>query len=80
MAVIVAAYNEERHIAARIGNLLQLDYPAELLSIHVGSDGSSDRTVAIASELGANRVTVSPFVTRRGKASVLNDLIAAITR
>lgn len=79
VAVIIAAYNEERHIAARIGNLLQLDYPAELLTIHVGSDGSSDRTVVIASETGANRVQVSPFIARRGKASVLNDLIATIS-
>ena len=51
--------------------------PRSCLTIHVGSDGSSDRTVAIASEPGAGRVRVTPFLARRGKASVLNDLVAA---
>jgi cellulose synthase/poly-beta-1,6-N-acetylglucosamine synthase-like glycosyltransferase len=44
MAFVMAAYNEEKVIATRIDNYLELDYPRELLEFHIGSDGSSDRT------------------------------------
>ena len=78
VAVVVAAYNEERHIDLRIQNFLQLDYEAENLRLYVGSDGSSDRTVELASAHESPRVRVYPFAERRGKASVLNDLLAAV--
>jgi cellulose synthase/poly-beta-1,6-N-acetylglucosamine synthase-like glycosyltransferase len=74
VAVLVAAHNEERHMAERVRNLLALDYPADRLRIFVGSDGSADRTVESLRELVGERVHVSDFVRRRGKASVLNDL------
>ena len=41
VAVLVAAYNEQRHVVARVHNLLACGYPAHLLRIYVGSDGSS---------------------------------------
>lgn len=77
VAVVVAAFNEERHIEERIRNLLAQDYPAERLRILVGSDGSSDRTVEIARRFEDPRVEVHAFAVNRGKASVLNDLVAA---
>jgi cellulose synthase/poly-beta-1,6-N-acetylglucosamine synthase-like glycosyltransferase len=76
VAVVVAAYNEERHIGERIRNLLELDYPPESLRIYIGSDCSSDATVAIATSMTTDRVVVAPFATRRGKPSVVNDLVA----
>jgi len=79
VAVLVAAYNEEKHIEARILNLLELDYDPALLRIYIGSDGSSDRTAAIASSHASGRVRVFPFAYRRGKASVINDLMSEIT-
>jgi cellulose synthase/poly-beta-1,6-N-acetylglucosamine synthase-like glycosyltransferase len=78
VAVVVAAHNEEHHIEERIRNVLALDYPARLLSLYVGSDGSADRTVAIAQAFAGGQVRVFPFTQRRGKASVLNDLLAAV--
>jgi cellulose synthase/poly-beta-1,6-N-acetylglucosamine synthase-like glycosyltransferase len=45
VSVIVAAYDEAAVIAAKVRNLLALDYPRELLEIVVCSDGSSDGTV-----------------------------------
>ena len=74
--VIVAAFNEEQHIFARIQNLLAQDYPADKLRIFVGSDGSSDRTVELARSIVDSRVVVHAFSINRGKASVLNDLVA----
>lgn len=77
VAVVVAAYNEERHIEERIRNLLAQDYPPERLRILVGSDGSTDRTVEIARRFEGPRVAVRAYPANRGKASVLNDLVEA---
>lgn len=47
-AVLVAARNEERHLAACLDSLLTQNYPPEALEILVGDDGSTDGTSAIA--------------------------------
>ena len=76
VAVLVAAFNEERHIADRVRNILEQDYPADRLRIFVGSDASSDRTDEIVRSLACERLTFVAFAERRGKASVINDLAA----
>jgi cellulose synthase/poly-beta-1,6-N-acetylglucosamine synthase-like glycosyltransferase len=78
VGVIVAAFNEEVHVGARVRNLLGIDYPADRLRVYVGSDGSRDRTIAEATAAAAGdpRVRVVDFPVNRGKASVLNDLVA----
>jgi cellulose synthase/poly-beta-1,6-N-acetylglucosamine synthase-like glycosyltransferase len=60
VSVIVAAYNEQDVIAARIANLRALDYPRELVEIVVSSDGSSDSTAAHARAAGADIVLELP--------------------
>ena len=79
VAVLVAAYNEERHIEERLHNLLSLDYPPERLRIYVGSDGSSDATEALVAPFVGERVVWRGFTQRRGKPSVINDLAALAT-
>ena len=74
--VIIAAFNERAHIAARMANLLALDYPQDRLRVLVGSDGSTDGTADILRELRDPRVDAQIFPVNRGKASVLNDLVA----
>ncbi|MFM2342125.1 MAG: hypothetical protein RLZZ592_1778, partial [Pseudomonadota bacterium] len=37
VAIVISAYNEERHIVSRIENLLALDYPADRLRAYIGS-------------------------------------------
>jgi cellulose synthase/poly-beta-1,6-N-acetylglucosamine synthase-like glycosyltransferase len=76
VAVVIAAYNEEQHIADRIRNLLQQDYPADRLRVYVGSDGSRDRTAELLRAVRDPNVQAVEFVQNRGKASVLNDLVA----
>jgi cellulose synthase/poly-beta-1,6-N-acetylglucosamine synthase-like glycosyltransferase len=76
VAVLVAAFNEEQHIAERVRNILTQDYPADLLSIFVGSDASSDRTVEILRAFDTPRLSFVDFAQRRGKPSVINDLAA----
>src|SRR5262249_23722260 len=53
VAVIVAAHDEGSVIERRIVNLLELDYPRELLQVVVTSDASTDRTEEIAEAVGA---------------------------
>jgi cellulose synthase/poly-beta-1,6-N-acetylglucosamine synthase-like glycosyltransferase len=76
VTIVVVAHNEEACIEARIQNLLALDYPAEKRQILVGSDGSTDETVARARRFGHDDgVWVVAFRHWRGKAAVLNQLV-----
>jgi cellulose synthase/poly-beta-1,6-N-acetylglucosamine synthase-like glycosyltransferase len=74
--VLVAAFDEEPAIAGRVENVLAQEYPGSL-SLNVGCDGCRDATVARARAAAAAdpRVRVTEFETRRGKASVINDLV-----
>lgn len=77
VACIVSAFNEEAHIDARITNFLAQAYPEEKLTVLVGSDGSRDRTAELIEARAGGRVQAFAFERNRGKASVLNDLVAA---
>ena len=79
VAVVIAAYNEERHIADRVQNLLEQDYPKDRLRIYIGSDGSKDRTADILRQFTDERLKLYLFETNRGKASVLNELRDRVT-
>lgn len=76
VSVILSVYNEEEVIEQRIQNIFRSDYPAEKLEILVGSDGSTDRTNFILSELKYEYPSLQfvLFTIRRGKGNVLNDL------
>ena len=76
VSIVVVAHNEADRIGRRLENLLSLDYPREYLEILVGSDGCTDGTAAIARTYESAGVTVLAFEQRRGKAAVLNDLVA----
>jgi cellulose synthase/poly-beta-1,6-N-acetylglucosamine synthase-like glycosyltransferase len=69
VSLIVAAYDEEAVIAAKVANALALDYPRELLEVIVASDGSADATVERAREAGADLVLELP---RGGKVVAQN--------
>ena len=77
VAVVISAYNEERHLAQRIDNLLALDYPVDRLVAYIGSDGSRDRSAEILSHYQHEpRIRGFAFEQNRGKANVLNDLVS----
>lgn len=69
VSLIVAAHDEQEVIAAKLANCFGLDYPREALEVIVASDGSSDRTVEVAEEAGADLVLDLP---RAGKISAQN--------
>jgi cellulose synthase/poly-beta-1,6-N-acetylglucosamine synthase-like glycosyltransferase len=76
--VVVAAADEETVIGERVRNLLAQRVGAPY-AIAIGCDGCADATATRAREAAAGdpRVRVVEFPTRRGKASVLNDLVAS---
>lgn len=78
VAVVISAFNEERHIQQRIDNLLALDYPPQLLRAYIGSDGSHDATGAILAACTDPRIAAFVFEHNRGKANVLNDLVGRV--
>jgi len=79
VSIVIAAYNEEDVIAARIENCLALDYPRERLEILVGSDGSTDATNQIVASYADRGVKLANFTDRGGKISVLNRLVPMAT-
>lgn len=77
VTVVIAAYNEEGGIAAKIDNVLALDYPAHLLDVIVASDASTDRTDAIVEQLGSPRVRLLRVEGRKGKTACQNAAVDA---
>jgi hypothetical protein len=79
-SVIVAAFREEDVIAARVANLLALDWPREDLEIVVAVDGGgepgADRTAERARAAGADRVLELP---RAGKVRTQDAAVRAAT-
>lgn len=77
VSVLMAVHDGEAMVQAKLRNLLALDYPHDRLEVVVACDGCSDRTAQLCRELGEPRVRVLEFAVRRGKASCLNDAVAA---
>jgi cellulose synthase/poly-beta-1,6-N-acetylglucosamine synthase-like glycosyltransferase len=73
VAVVVAAHNEEQAIERRLGNLLELDYPADRLQIVVASDASSDRTNELVEAVAAREPRVSLLDCPRGGKVAAQD-------
>ncbi len=69
VSLIVAAFDEEAVIAAKVANALALEYPRERLELIVASDGSADATVERARAAGADLVLDLP---RAGKVTAQN--------
>ncbi|MFY7959441.1 MAG: glycosyltransferase family 2 protein [Elsteraceae bacterium] len=83
ISIVVAAYQEEAHIAAKIQNCAALDYPRDRLEVIIACDGCRDSTVAKARAaaqawwIGADLdVKVLDFPVNRGKVAALNDALA----
>src|SRR5436309_2527921 len=74
VSIVVAARNEGARLAARLDNLLSLDYPADKRQIVVVSDGSTDNTLDVLERYGAlvEAVAIPPS----GKAVALNAGVA----
>jgi len=79
LSIIMVVHNEEKALPRKLRNLLELNYPTELLEIVVVSDGSTDTTNQILSEHMANphmRVIFNPQ--QQGKAAGLNSAVSSV--
>lgn len=79
LTLIIAAYNEEAVIGAKLEQSLALDYPADRLQVIVAADGSDDRTVEIASGFTDRGVLVLHRPERAGKLAAITRAVAAAT-
>lgn len=78
VAIVVAAHNEEQHVDSLVASLRAIQYGGRL-RIHIGSDGSTDSTAARLRARSGDDLVIHAFTENRGKVSVLNDLVAAVT-
>ncbi len=79
VSLIISAYNEEKVIGTKIENARSLDYPRKQLEIIVVSDGSSDRTCAIAQSFADKGVLLRHYEGRIGKTACLNRALPLAT-
>jgi poly-beta-1,6-N-acetyl-D-glucosamine synthase len=74
VTVILAVRNVAAELVARVENLLEQQYPSELLDIVIACNGCTDDTELVARTLAASspRVTVVCSAAEAGKAGALN--------
>ena len=77
VSIIIAAFNEEKVIHEKLESILNCNYPKDSLEIIIGSDNSTDLTNSIVSNMAIvdNRIQLRVFESRKGKVSVINELV-----
>ena len=76
IAILIAAYNEEKVIEKKILSVFNTNYPSSKLKVFIGSDASTDRTDQIISNLTItySNLEFIKFKGRVGKISIINHL------
>ncbi|MFO0891136.1 MAG: glycosyltransferase family 2 protein [Isosphaeraceae bacterium] len=72
VSVIIAAFNEEKHIARKLNNTLDQDYPSDRLEVIVASDCSTDSTHEIVGQFRDRGVKLVASPQRWGKTAAQN--------
>lgn len=75
VSVVIVACNEAARLSRKIASVLASDDAHLIQEILVASDGSTDDTAAVITGLNEPRVQLLAFPERRGKPSVLNDVV-----
>ena len=79
VSLLITAYNEEKHIEAKLKNSFELDYPKDKLEIVIASDGSTDSTDDIVRRHKNNdagiRVVLHRVEGRLGKTATQNSAV-----
>jgi cellulose synthase/poly-beta-1,6-N-acetylglucosamine synthase-like glycosyltransferase len=83
VSFIVSAYNEEKVIKSKLENILEQDFPKDLLEIIIASDGSSDDTNIIVNEFIKNHqdynISLLDVQGRRGKTHAQNEAVKIVS-
>ena len=77
VSVVVVAHDAAEALAAKLENLLALEYPEDRIEFIVASDGSRDGTAALLRGQADSRIRAMIHPTRRGKSACLADAIWA---
>ncbi|MBG60492.1 MAG: glycosyl transferase family 2 [Halobacteriovoraceae bacterium] len=78
VTLMIAAYNEEKSIEAKLHNCMELDYPKEKLQVVVVSDSSSDNTDSLVSAFPSERVKLMRVEGRVGKTEARNQAMREV--
>ncbi len=79
VTAVLVAHGPPPPLAAKIANLLALDYPPDRLRVLVACDGCDGGDAADAAlALAGPRVAVRCFAPRRGKSACLGDLLREV--
>jgi cellulose synthase/poly-beta-1,6-N-acetylglucosamine synthase-like glycosyltransferase len=78
VSIAISAYNEVKSIAAKLDNILSMEYPRDLLEVVIASDGSTDGTDDIVQPYLQHGVKLLSLP-RVGKAAALNAAVNACT-
>ncbi|MBU1627199.1 glycosyltransferase [bacterium] len=73
VTVIVPVYNEEKYIETKLKNLLEQDYPKDMLEIIVVDNGSNDKTKEIIKSFD-----VKLLESERGKVKAINRALEEV--
>ncbi|MGB7082014.1 MAG: glycosyltransferase family 2 protein, partial [Candidatus Acidiferrales bacterium] len=76
VSLVVAAHNEETHLAEKLANIRTLDYPRDKFEVIFVSDGSTDRTSEILQSAAVGEIRCIFLEKRGGKARALNYAVA----
>jgi cellulose synthase/poly-beta-1,6-N-acetylglucosamine synthase-like glycosyltransferase len=75
VSIVIAAYNEEKNIGAKLNDILSLEYPNDKMEITVVSDSSSDGTDEIIRNFADRGVSLVRMERRSGKIAAYNKVI-----
>lgn len=76
IAILMAAYNEEKVIGDKIASVFNTTYPLEKITLYIGSDASTDRTDSIIEDYSKKypQIKLTRFGGRTGKSGIINQL------
>lgn len=76
VAILMAAYNEEKVIGEKIASVFNTNYPIEKITFYIGSDASTDKTDSIIEEFSKTypQIKLVRFGGRTGKSGIINQL------
>lgn len=76
VAILMAAYNEEKVIGDKIASVFKTSYPLQKIHFYIGSDASTDKTDEIIQEWQKKfpQINLIRFGGRTGKSGIINDL------
>jgi cellulose synthase/poly-beta-1,6-N-acetylglucosamine synthase-like glycosyltransferase len=76
IAILMAAFNEEKVIGEKISSVFNTSYPLDKITFYIGSDASTDGTDSIIEALSKKyaQIKLVRFGGRTGKSGIINQL------